>query len=512
MAEDLNVLFIIVDQLRADCVSGALAAHARLPNIQAFGREAVRFDQHFSVANPCGPSRASILTGRYAMNHRSVRNGTPLADGIPNLALEARRAGYEPLLFGYTDTPLDPRGRPLSDPALASEEQILPGFHEALEMRLQQSYPWRGWLAAKGYDLPPYAEFYQPRSPDQSRPARPTDPPFYRAEHSDTAFLTNRFLQDMAARVGHKWFALLTYIRPHPPLVAPPPYNTMYEAAQLPLPRRLESIEAEAAVHPYMAGMLDYMPMAAMVQGCPVDAEDDKDIQRLRAVYLGLASEVDHHLGRVFTWLRQSGQFDNTLIVLGADHGEMLGDHHMWGKHAPHDPAWHVPLMIRDPRQRGVHGKRVRAFTQSCDVTPTILDLIGGAVPAGMDGVSLRPFLEGRAPDRWRDFVHMELEYGEPDHLSAQAAATGTSLNQSNYAILREEKFKLVHFNGDLPALLFDLERDPGELHDLAGKPEYAPELLRLTRKLLSHRMAHADRTLTGFRNGPGGAREYPQV
>ena len=86
MSQDRKVLVVITDQFRADLISGALAGHVSLPNIDAFRKEAVTFTSHFSVTNPCGPSRASILTGRYAMNHRSVRNGTPLSDGITNIA------------------------------------------------------------------------------------------------------------------------------------------------------------------------------------------------------------------------------------------------------------------------------------------------------------------------------------------------------------------------------------------------------------------------------------------
>lgn len=74
-----NVLFVIIDQLRADCVYGALAEKISIPNIRALMDEAVSFTRHYSVTSPCGPSRASILTGRYAMNYRSVRNGTPRA-------------------------------------------------------------------------------------------------------------------------------------------------------------------------------------------------------------------------------------------------------------------------------------------------------------------------------------------------------------------------------------------------------------------------------------------------
>lgn len=101
MRDTRNVLFIIIDQLRADCLSGALADHVNLPHLCAFMQDAVSFQRHYSVTNPCGPSRASILTGQYAMNHRSVRNGTPLRHDIPNIATEMRKSGYLPMLFGY---------------------------------------------------------------------------------------------------------------------------------------------------------------------------------------------------------------------------------------------------------------------------------------------------------------------------------------------------------------------------------------------------------------------------
>ncbi len=507
----MKVLIMIADQLRADCLEGALAAHVDLPNLRAFQSEAVTFARHYSVTNPCGPSRASILTGLYAMNHRSVRNGTPLAAGTPNLAMEARALGYEPLLFGYTDTPADPTAHAPADPMLRTEEQVLPGMREMLEMRLMESYPWRAYLREQGYALPDYARFYDPVSPDPDRPPRPDDPPFYRAEHSDTAFLTDRLLSDLTERAGQDWFALATWIRPHPPLVAPAPYNRMYDPARLPLPARLASLAEEAAVHPFMAGALTSPAMQDMVRGCEVDENSDADLQTLRAIYLGLASEVDAHFGRVIKWLKDSGQYDETLVLFMADHGEMLGEHRQWGKQTPYEGAWHVPLMIRAPHLKEAHGRHVTAFSESTDIVPTILDLLGATPPSGLDGTSLRPWLEGDTPQEWRDCVHMELEFGEPGEITSRAAAAGTHINASNLAILREDRWKLVHFNGALPPLLFDLQEDPHELHDLAGNPAHAATLLRLTRKLLSHRMTHQNRRLTGWRIGSGGPREYSQ-
>ena len=165
-----NVLFIIIDQLRADCLNGALAEHVDLPNLRAFTNDAVTFGQHFSVTNPCGPSRASILTGQYAMNHRSVRNGTPLRHDTPNIATEMRKAGYLPMLYGYTDTTADPRVHDKNDPILKSYEQPMNGFHEVVEMRLEESYPWRSHLIQKGYEFEDYWDVHKPVSPSGGKP------------------------------------------------------------------------------------------------------------------------------------------------------------------------------------------------------------------------------------------------------------------------------------------------------------------------------------------------------
>lgn len=511
MPNNRKILMIIVDQLRADCVHGALADHVNLPNIAAFRQESVTFLNHFSVTNPCGPSRASILTGRYAMNHRSIRNGTPLADGMTNIALELRKSGYDPMLFGYTDTAHDPRNLHPNDPTLTTEEGVLPGFREVLEMRYKESYPWRADLKAKGYDLPDYDDFYNPISPDPSRASQANDPPFYKAEDSDSTFLTNELLKSLSVRTEQNWCALATYIRPHPPLVAAEPYNKMYDPAALPLPERLANVASQSAVHPFMAAAVNAPKMQNIVRGVgdKLDPENDADVQMLRSIYLGLATEVDLHIGRIIQFLKDSGQYDDTLVLLTADHGEMLGDHHLWGKQNPYDPAYHIPLMIHDPQNPTQFGTVVEAMTESIDFTPTILDLIDQPLPAGMDGRSLKPFLTGKTPTVWRDCVHMELDFSEPNQPTHWQNATDTGTRDANLAILREARFKLIHFNGALPPLLFDLQDDPHEMQNLADDPAHMATLLRLTQKLLSHRMSHTDQTLTGIKITAEGATGY---
>lgn len=497
-----NVLFIIIDQLRADCLSGALADHVDLPNLRALMAEGVSFNRHYSVTNPCGPSRASILTGQYAMNHRSVRNGTPLRHDTPNIATEMRRAGYEPLLFGYTDTSQDPRMHAPQDPALTCYEHPMRGFREVLEMRLEKSIPWRAHLLSKGYRFDNDRDLFTAVSPNGHAP-RLTDPALYRAEDSDTAFLTDAFLTQLPAMRGRGWFAHLTYIRPHPPLVAPAPYNSMYDPANLPLPTRLPRPEDEAALHPFIGPALANARASDMADTeMPAEASDDI-VQSLRAVYLGLATEVDHHIGRILDQLRTSGELDHTLLIITADHGEMLGDHHSWGKHHLHDAAYHTPLILRAP-DLPQPGRQVDLPTESIDIAPTILNWIGQPVPNSMDGRSLLPFLEGETPDDWRAHTFSELEFGTPDGTSPWQKQLDLPDGQSCLSILRDARFTLVEFAADLPPVLFDNERQ-GSLSNVASDPAYHSDLNRLTRALLRHRMRHMDHSLSHYMITPDG-------
>ncbi|SHF14140.1 Arylsulfatase A [Ruegeria intermedia] len=495
MRQKGNVLFIIIDQLRADCLTGALADHVDLPNLRGFMAEGVTFTRHFSVTNPCGPSRASLLTGQYAMNHRSVRNGTPLRHDTPNIATEMRKAGYLPQLFGYTDTSADPRVHHPNDPAVKTYENPMNGFHEVVEMRLEESFPWRSHLLRKGYAFDDYWDLYKPVSPDGSAP-RLNDPAPYSAADSDTAFLTDSFLNEIASYRQPGWFAHLTYIRPHPPLVAPAPYNRMYDPALLPLPTRAESPDAEAAVHPFFGPALESCGPGDCVHGFAEVPPTDQTTQTLRAVYLGLASEVDHHIGRVLRFLKDSGQYDDTLIVITADHGEMLGDHHAWGKMSVYDAAYHTPLVIRAPDNAGNAGLRVDVPTESIDIAPTILDWVGQAIPNSMDGRSLLPLLQGRIPADWRGYSFSELDFSDPEHPTVWQRRLGIGHSDSCLGILRDARFTLVEFAADLPPLLFD-HHGKGEAENVAHKPEFAPDLARLTRQMLRHRMRNMDHTLS---------------
>lgn len=485
-----KVLFITMDHLRADLLIGDLANVAKLPNLRQLMAEGVSFANHFSVTTPCGPARTSLLTGLYAMNHRSVRSGTPLAAHHTNLALELRKAGREPLLFGYTDTSPDPSVKSERDPALTSYEGLMPGFSEVVQMRYDTMYDWVADLESKGYDVSDFRELCYPVDDGSGRLDAPT---VYSGDDSDTAFLTNETLKHLSVRQGQDWVAHVTYIRPHPPLAAPEPWNTIQATGDMPAARATDDVAAERAVHPVIDAMFAEPKLKYMYRGFDghLDTMSEATRQSLRATFMGLAAEVDHHLGRIFDWLKKTGQWDETLIVVTSDHGEMLGDHFMWGKETIYDQCFHVPLIIRDPRNRAPAGSVVQEFVETIDLAPTILQWVGGTLPTVFDGNSLLPFLAGNAPAGWRDHVFIELEFGKPGFPTTVERQLNLGLLDSNAAILREHRWKYVHFNGGLPPLLFDLETDPVETNNLAVDPRYSNELLRLSRKMLDHRMTH---------------------
>lgn len=476
-----NILFIVFDQMRADCLFGALGETVALPNLRAFMADSVAFTNHVSVTSPCGPARASLLTGQYAMNHRSVRNGTPLPMDKPNLATELRRGGITPLLYGYTDTAADPRHFAADDPVLTSYEQVMNGFLEALELRFDDSRTWRGYLAAQGYDVPAGDDLYVPLGD------RPNAPALYKADHSDTAFLTDGLLEDLPTR-GDGWCAHVTFIRPHPPFVAPAPFNSLADPAMMPAPSGGDGA-AFAAAHPFNTHAMAYRRARDMVCGFPDLDPSPQTTAMLRAVYMGLVAELDHHFGRIIDHLKATGQYEDTLIVVTSDHGELLGDYGCWGKMSYLDAAFRVPLMIRVP---GGRPARVDQPTESVDVMPTILDWLGQDCPDTVDGRSLLPLARGELPDGWRDYSVSELDFGDPVTPTAAQQQLGLSSQECGVAILRTSKHSLVHFNGGLPPILFDHE-SAGEGRNIAGDNGADATRLAMLERLLTHRMRHAE-------------------
>jgi arylsulfatase A-like enzyme len=398
---------------------------------------------------------------------------------------------------------------------LKTYEGILPGFQRVLAMPSTEfPEPWARWLETKGYRLPDniYDLYYEKAEnyPDSEVKGRTFAPAKYSKNESDTAFITDLALQ-FIRRPGKKpWFLHISYLRPHPPYLAPEPYNRMYHPDNVPACKGADSIEAEAQQHPYLALLLQNNLNTGIYQSTNYP-RDEKSLRQLRATYYGLMTEVDDNIGKLIDVLKNTGQYDNTLIIFCSDHGDLLGDHYLLGKGSYFDKNVHVPLIIRSPDDdlKVAGGKTVEVFTENIDILPTVLELYGLDIPRQCDGRSLLPFLTGETPSDWRTAAHWEVDFRFIDLFPdlCPGRELGIAYDECCFNVIRDARYKYIHFTA-LPPLFFDLQNDPDELQNLAGDPAYAPLVLSYAQKMLSWRMTNDERTLTHLKVGPDGVVE----
>ena len=503
----MNILFITADQWRGDCLSALGHPHLKTPNLDALAADGVTFKRHYAQATPCGPSRASLYTGMYMHNHRSVLNGTPLDDRHTNVALEARKSGYKPALFGYTDVSLDPRQYSSEDYALKTYESVLPGFAPVCHVN-SVAKPWLADLKEKGYPVPDCAaDMLKPESgyPGAEGKGKTFAPPRFKAEDSRAAFLVGEAIKYLSVRQDKPWFLHLSFLSPHPPYVVPEPFNALYDANDMSLPVRRETPENEASLHPWLEYYLFNQRGSGYTFGARSDANlslSELELRQIKASYFGMMSEVDSQIGRLVEYLKQIDAYDNTLIIFTSDHGDMQGDHWMFSKSTYHDGAFHVPLIVRNPGTMAdkSRGTLVEAFTESVDIMPTILDSIGRDAPVQCDGHSLLAFCGDKQPEHWRQEYHAEFDLRSPYAYDADIPL-GLEKRQCLVNIVRGDRYKYVHFSG-LPPLFFDLKDDPHEFINRVNDPDYQSRVLEYAEKMLTWRMQHDEPALTDFHLG----------
>lgn len=479
----MNILLVTLDQFRGDALGIAGHPVVMTPNLDRLAREGLRLSRHYAQAAPCGPGRASLYTGLYQATHRVVANGSPLDQRFDNIAKAARRAGYRPTLFGYTDQAIDPRltDGP-DDPRLATYEEVLPGFDVGLHLTMGDPTPWIAWLRAKGHSVAD-----DPHVALKTESGRP-------AEHSMAAFVTNELISWLG-RQESPWFAHLSHLRPHPPYAAAGRFADLYSPGDMPAP-----IPIGETRHPLHAGLLRTPAMAA-----PREAEA---MARLQTQYFGMISEVDCQLGRLWAALEARGAWENTFIVITADHGEQLGDQGLLGKGGFFESSYHILGLIRDPRPGAVRGAVLDRFSENIDLFPTICEAMGLEIPGQCDGLPLTPFLCGASPPWWRDAAHWEWDW-RSSYLrdGSHIWPWDRRLERQSLAVRRGGDAAYVHV-ADGTGLAFDLAVDPSW-----GTPLSDPaRVLTEAQALLTWRARHADRTLTGMLVENGGVGRWPPM
>ena len=458
-----RILFITLDQWRGDCFSAAGHPIVKTPNIDRIARLGTVFKNHYANAAPCGPSRACLYTGTYLHKNRSVANGTPLSNQFTNFALIARDRGYDPVLFGYTDTSVDPSDIPHNDPRLFSYEGVLPGLRPIVHDPFEAgSLEWGRWLAQKGLDVPSFPRDLYMADPTFTTPKpRPETfaPTQFSTEQSESAFMVEKIIEYISNRDSDDFFIHASFIRPHPPRRNPYGFHDFVDLEDVDPFLGAKTKEQEAGIHPLteLALGVDFLI-----------PKDEGDRLQKRATYYGSIAEVDLHIGTLIDYLQREGILESTYIVLTADHGDQNGDHHLFEKLGFYDESFHIPLVVAGPELK--KNKTIDQFTEAVDVLPTICEIIGEAIPKQCDGNSLLPYLKGLPfPSWWRTSAHFEWDFR-----SFRRRLGGPLLEiPASYFTLtvsRSSKYKLVTFSAPqdfLPPLLFDIQSDPDQIHNL---------------------------------------------
>ncbi|MEM9476923.1 MAG: sulfatase-like hydrolase/transferase [Pseudomonadota bacterium] len=492
-----NILFITADQWRGDCTGYAGHPVVQTPNLDALAAGGTAFLRHYAAAAPCSPARAAMYTGLYQMNNRVVGNGAPLDHRFDNIARAARRAGYTPTLFGYTDIAADPRVHDPADPVLRTYEGVLPGF-EVEQALLGDERPWTTWLAKQGYGPEVTNDPYRRAAPGGRLPLAPAP---FEAQHSQTAYLVDRTIEWIGQQPEDTpWFAHVSLIHPHPPFVVSEPFHSLYAHAASPA---FAAATDEVMAHPAIE-ILRGQRVSGFVPGAQTMLTElsPQELDQIRRVYFGLITEVDMHLGRLFSALEQVGQSDSTLIVMTSDHGEMMGDYGLLGKGGFFPQSQHIPLILQGPGVAA--GQRIDEFTSAVDIFPTLLDQLGVAARNGIDGHSLTPVLRGQTAETGRNAVLWEFDFRE--QIANGAGATGPYGPAGDHLLALMDEAGVYVSTPGRPSLLLSQD-SPGAMTRNLTEPAEAPQVrLRAAEKLLSLRQAANDQTLANIRLGPDGA------
>jgi arylsulfatase A-like enzyme len=439
-----NLLLLMADQHRADCIGAAGNPAVQTPNLDRLARGGVLFRHAYSSTPTCTPARAALLTGMSPWNHGLLGYG----DVAPQYRVEMPRllhdAGYyaagigkmhwhpQRSLHGFDTTILDESGR-VESPDFRSD------YRSWFWSETPTGDPDAAGLDWNGYEARPFplAERLHPT-----------------AWIAETAV---RFLRGY--RKPRPFFLKVSFERPHSPYDPPVRWWNRYAG---PLP------PAQAG-----AWAAKYRPRSSDRPDIWHGDVGEAAVRNSRRGYYGSVSFVDEQIGRILEALESRGWLNSTLVIFLADHGDMLGDHYLWRKSYAYQASARIPLVLHWPEGlAGAAGRKADAPAEIRDVLPTLLDAAGVAAPPGIDGASLL----GPARDpssRWREWIDLEHDvcYSPENHWNA---LTDGKRKFIFHAMTGQEQF-------------FDLEADPHELRDLAGDAASNAAMSVWRERLMAH-------------------------
>jgi arylsulfatase len=423
-----NILLIMADQHRGDCVGAAGNTAIYTPNLDTLARGGALFRNAFSSTPTCTPARAALLTGMSPWNHGMLGYGTI----APRYPVEMPRLLHD---AGYYTTGI---GKILDESGRVESQDFRSDYRSWFWSEAPAADPDATGLDWNGYEGKPYV------LPERLHPT---------SWIGETAV---RFLR--AYQRPQPFFLKVSFERPHSPYDPPKRWWDHYESR---LPRAQVGVWA-AKFRPRSSDRPDIW------HGDLGDAA----VQGARRGYYGSVSFVDEQIGRILETLDHRGWLRRTLVLYLSDHGDMLGDQYLWRKSYAYQGSAHIPMILHWPEGLPASGGSHNNPVEIRDVLPTFLDAAGVSSPNGLDGASLLQLI--RNPDAsWRSWIDLEHDvcYAQENHWNALSDGARKYIF---HAMTGEEQF-------------FNLENDPYEQKDLAGEVDSHSEVALWRERLITH-------------------------
>ncbi|WP_268034604.1 sulfatase family protein [Algoriphagus sp. PAP.12] len=472
-----NIVFIMSDDHAYQAISaygGPLSDLAPTPNIDRIAKDGMLFINALVTNSICGPSRATILTGKYSHQNGFIDNtiGSKFDFTQNSFAKELQKAGYQTATIGKLHLGDVPTGFDYYD--------ILPGqgrYYNPQFINQDGQYEVEGyatdiitdktiaWLDSAKNDEKPFMVMMWHKAPHRNWEPGPNELGMY----ENVTFPEPENLFDDYS--GNREAASLNNMS-----IA----QTMRLESDLKLREEAPASMTEAQKEQWNAV---YEPIYEDFKKANLSGDEltKYKYQRYMRDYLGSVSAVDKSVGRVLEYLKANGLDENTIVIYTSDQGFYLGEHGWFDKRWMYRESLRTPLLIKWP---GVvkPGTVNEDLVSNLDFGETLIDIAGAPIPADMQGRSLLPILEGKTPEDWRKGHYYHYYEHPSEH------------NVMRHYGITTNKYKLIHFYYDIDTWeLYDLEKDPEEMNNIYGDPAYADIQKELHEELEELRAQYQD-------------------